>query len=99
MPNPRMLKIGDYIRILRVPQCDLEQRERELAEKTEMAGWTADSIERIIEQPPVVRISRIDASGCVWYETSIIGPDGTAENHSLIVYEDDTWECVDTSTD
>jgi hypothetical protein len=99
MPDPRSLKIGDRIRILSVPQKDLEQRERELAEKAEMAGWTANSIERIIEQSPVVRISRIDEYGCAWYETSIIGPDGTEENHSLIVYDVDTWERMDSSTD
>ena len=61
--------------------------------------FEADSIERIIEQSPVVRISRIDEYGCVWYDTSIFGPDGTEEEHSLIVYDDDTWERVDSSTD
>lgn len=95
MPDPKTLKIGDRIRILRVPLSDLQQRERELAKKTEMAGWTADSIERIIEQSPVVSISRIDEDGCVWYDASIIGLDGQEENHSLIVYDDDTWERCD----
>lgn len=96
MPDPKTLKIGDRIRILRVPAKDLQQRERELAEKTEMAGWTADSIERIIEQSPVVSISRIDEYDCVWYDASITGPDGIEEEHSLIVYNDDTWERLDT---
>lgn len=94
MPNPKTLQIGDRIRILRVPENDLDQRANEIASDTEMAGWTADSIERIIAQTPVVQISRIDEYGCVWYETTIIGPDGTAEHHSLIVYDDDTWEHV-----
>jgi hypothetical protein len=97
MPNPKTLKIGDRIRILRVPENDLQQRERELAEKVEMAGWTADSIERIIQQTPVVSISRIDEDGCVWYAASIIGPNGQKEEHTLIVYDDDTWEHYDTS--
>jgi hypothetical protein len=96
MPAPRSLNIGDRTRILRVPENDLRQRERELAEKTEMAGWTADSIERIIEQSPIVTIARIDEYGCVWYDASIIGPEGTEEKHSLIVYDDDTWERLDT---
>ena len=95
MPDPKTLRIGDRIRILRVPQNDLQQRERELAEKTEMPAWTADSIERIIEQTSVVSISRIDEDGCVWYDASIIGPDGKEEEHSLIVYNDDTWERFD----
>src|SRR6056297_2116252 len=99
MPDPRSLNIGDRIRILGVPKNDLQQREREVAENTEMAGWRADSIERIIEQSPIVQISRIDEYGCVWYDASIVGPDGAEEEHSLIVYDDDTWERLDTSAD
>ena len=32
----------------------------------ELAGWTADTIERIIEQTPVVQVERVDDDGCVW---------------------------------
>ncbi|MGI8981922.1 MAG: hypothetical protein ACR2FY_22040 [Pirellulaceae bacterium] len=77
-----------------MPESDLRQRENEIASGAKMAGWTADSIERIIAQTPIVQISQIDEYGCVWYETSIIGNDGREENHSLIVYDDDTWEPV-----
>ena len=59
-----------------------------------MAGETANSIERIIDQTPVVPICRIDDDGCVWYEATIIGPDGIEEHHTLIVYNDDTWEKI-----
>ena len=95
MPDPKTLKNGNRIRILRVPDCDLRQREEEIATGAEMAGLTADSIERIIAQTPVVTISRVDADGCVWYEATILGPNGTEEYHSLIVYHDDTWEKVE----
>jgi hypothetical protein len=94
MPNPNTLRVGDRIRILRVPASDLRQRENEIASGAEMAGWTADSIERVIAQNPIVQVSHIDEYGCVWYKTTIIGPDGTEELHSLIVYDDDTWEPV-----
>lgn len=94
MPDPKTLKIGERIRILRVPDGDLRQRESEIATGAEMPGWTADSIERIFAQSPVVTICRIDADGCVWYEATILGPDGTEEHHFLIVYEDDTWEKI-----
>ncbi|MHB0955148.1 MAG: hypothetical protein ACYC0X_02095 [Pirellulaceae bacterium] len=94
MPDPKTLRVGDRIRILRVPDADLRQRENEIADGVEMAGWTADSIERIIAQLPIVRIWQIDEYGCVWYEASIVGPDGTKEEHTLIVYDDDTWEPV-----
>lgn len=55
----------------------------EIASNAEMAGWTADSIKRIIAQTPIVQISRIDEYGCVWFDTTITGPDGTEEEHSL----------------
>jgi hypothetical protein len=38
MPDRTKLKIGDRIRLLRVPQCDLKQRERELREGRKDAG-------------------------------------------------------------
>jgi hypothetical protein len=77
-----------------VPDADLRQREHEIATGVKMAGWTADSIERIIAQTPVVRVSRIDEDGCAWYKTRIIGDDGTEEYHELIIYNDDTWEPI-----
>ena len=98
LPDSKHLKVGDRIRILRVPDADLHQRENEIAAGSEMAGWTADSIERIISQTPIVRICQIDEYGCVWYETSIVGPDGLEEEHTLIVYDDDTWELVGEET-
>ena len=85
MPDPKALRVGDRIRILRVPDADLRQRENEIASNAEMAGWTADSIERIITQTPIVQVSRIDEDGCVWYDATITGSDGTEEEHSLIV--------------
>ena len=97
MPDPGTLKIGDQIKVLRVPELDLRQREREIAEGAEMAGWTANTIERIIERTPVVRISRVDEQGCVWYDATITRADGSEEEHSLIVYDDDTWQHSATS--
>jgi hypothetical protein len=63
MPDRTQLKTDDRIRLLRVPQADLEQREHELREGVEAAGWTANTIERIILQNPVVTISSIDEYG------------------------------------
>ncbi|MFM9065341.1 MAG: hypothetical protein ACKOOI_20235 [Pirellula sp.] len=60
-----------------------------------MAGWTADTIERIIESQPIVTISRIDEYGSVWYDIALIMVDGETHEHSLIVYADDTWEQID----
>jgi protein involved in polysaccharide export with SLBB domain len=94
VPDPQTLKPGDRIRILCVPIPDLRQREREIASGTEMPGWTADTIERIIDQAPIVQVQRVDDDGCVWYEVELIGPAGDTEYHSLIIYADETWEHV-----
>lgn len=64
MRDRTQLKIGDRVRRQRGPQADLEQRERELREGAEAAGWTAGTIERIIAQGPAVTISPIDRYGC-----------------------------------
>lgn len=91
MPDRKKLKIGDRIRLLRVPQLDLEQRERELRDKVEHAGWTANTIERIIAQDPVVTISEIDEFGSPWFEYWLKDDDGEIEHHSLAMMEDESW--------
>lgn len=91
MPDRTKLKIGDRIRLLRVPQLDLEQRERELRDKVEHAGWTANTIERIIAQDPVVTISWIDDFVSPWFEYALKDDDGEIEHHSLAMMEDESW--------
>ena len=91
MPDRSLLRIGDRIRLLTVPVCDLAQRKRELDSHAEMAGWTADTIERIIATNPVVTIKRIDEYGAPWFEVDLAGGDGM-EHHSLMVLDDDSWE-------
>jgi hypothetical protein len=91
MPDRTKLLAGDRIRILNVPACDLAQREREIATNAEMAGWTADTIERIIASNPVVVIDRIDEYGAPWFDVVFDGSDGE-EEHSLTILDDDSWE-------
>ena len=91
MPDRTKLKIGDRIRLVRVPQGDVGQRERELREGAEDAGWTADTIERIIAQDPVVTISSIDEYGLPWFEYQLKTATGGVEEHSLAIMDDDSW--------
>lgn len=91
MPDRTRLKIGDRIRLLRVPQGDLDQRERELRDGAEGAGWTADTIERIIAQDPVVTISWIDEHGYPWFDYELKSAGGEVEYHSLAIMEDESW--------
>jgi hypothetical protein len=94
MPDRTTLKIGDRIRLLRVPDFDLAQRDREILVKREDAGWTADTIERIIFQDPVVTIDEIDEFGSPWFSYELKCDDGTFEQHTLAIMEDESWEKI-----
>jgi hypothetical protein len=91
MADRSELRVGDRIRLLAVPVCDLAQREREIATKADLAGWTADTIERIIATQPVVTIDRIDQCGAPWLGVTLDGPNGV-EYHSLTILDDESWE-------
>jgi hypothetical protein len=91
MPDRRTLRVGDRIRLLRVPIGDLLQRDRELREGIEVPGWTANTLERILATDPIVTIARIDEYGQPWFDYTLRLPDG-AEEHSIAVMDDDSWE-------
>ncbi|MDC0274355.1 MAG: hypothetical protein P8M30_06600 [Planctomycetaceae bacterium] len=77
MPDRNQLHVGDKIRILRVPQANLDQRDRELRENVERPGWTADTIERIITEHPVVKIKKVelvDGIRLPWFEVELCQP-------------------------
>ncbi|MCA9588103.1 MAG: hypothetical protein KC657_22425 [Myxococcales bacterium] len=94
MPDYRQLRPGDRIRLLAVPQTDLDQRVREKRNGLEDAGWTADTIERILAQDPVVTIDRIDEYGYPWFEYVLLSDGGDREYHSIMVLDDHSWEFV-----
>lgn len=94
MPDRSKLRPGDRIRLLSVPAGDLVQRERELVEGLDDAGWTADSLERVIAQSPEVTISRIDEHGQPWFECQIHDFDGSVVVHTFAVVEDLSWAPV-----
>ena len=93
MPDHRKLKIGDKIRILSVPKADIKQRKREIAEGQEMAGWTANTIELIIAQTPIVEIDTITEFGQAWF-TCEIRVNGELETHEMAIVDDESWEMV-----
>jgi len=95
MPDRTKLRVGDVIRILRVPEKDLEQREKELRENTvDEPGMTADAIEALIEQAPVVTITEIDEYGSPWFDCWIMDAQGRKNQHSIAIVEDESWEIV-----
>ena len=92
MPDRHTLRIGEKIRLLRVPAHDVLARERELRDNVDSPGWTADTIERILAQDPVVTIARIDEYGQPWFDYVLRRPDGTHEEHTHAIMDDGSWE-------
>jgi hypothetical protein len=90
----RKLKVGDKVRLLCVPEADLKQREHEVASGAEMAGWTADTIERILSIDPVVTIDEVDEYGMPWFSYELTADDGIIEYHSLGITDNDSWEYI-----
>ncbi len=62
-----------------------------MREGTEDAGYTADTIERIIAQDPVVVITSIDEHGLPWFDYALNAANGEVEHHSLAIMEDESW--------
>ena len=94
MPDWRTLKVGDVVLLRSIPSADLEQRVSELQNGAQMAGWTADSIERIIVSEPVVTIEEVDEFGAPWYSRTLISHDSVEEHHWLTITHNDSWEYV-----
>jgi hypothetical protein len=86
------LRVGDRIRLLAVPAADLAQRERERRDALADAGWTADTIERMLRQNPVVTVSFIDEYGHPWFEVELTGDNGDVEQHGIAIMDDESWE-------
>lgn len=84
--------MGDRIRLLAVPACDLIQRQQEIVDNVKMAGQTADTIERMLASHPVVTISRVDEYGALWFDVELVATNGDIEFHSLTILDDDSWE-------
>ena len=89
--NWRTLKAGDRIRLLCVPEGDLQQRERELRQGIEQAGLTANTLERIIRLDPVVVIDRVEYD-MPWFDYEFVGEDGFNEYGTIGICEDESWE-------
>jgi hypothetical protein len=90
-----MLKPGDRVKLIRVPEADLKQREQEIADSAEMAGLTADTLEKIMATDPVVTISHVDEYGMPWFRRDLVGDDGVVEHHALGIVDNDSWEWVE----
>jgi hypothetical protein len=92
MPDRTKLKIDDRIRLLCVPVADVKQREEEIASGAEDPGWTANTIERVIQQSPIVTISEIDEYGHPWFEWIPLKPMFPGEEHRMMIMDNESWE-------
>lgn len=88
------LKIWDSIKILSIPSFDLEKRiiKEELDNENDML-LTANVIEKIIDQRPVVIIDEIDEYGQPWFWVRI-KTEYWNQSHSLALMDNDWWELV-----
>lgn len=93
MPDRNELRVGDRIRILAVPECDLLQRQREIAAGNVDPDSTATVIERIIATNSCVIIERVDEYGAAWFEVEFEESDGI-HYHSLTILDDNSWEHI-----
>jgi hypothetical protein len=91
----RQLRVGDRVRLLRVPESDLRQRVEELRDGAEMARWTANTLERIMAADPVVTIDEVDEYGAPWFHCQLVADDGAIEHHGLTITDDDSWKLED----
>jgi len=99
MPDRSQLRPGDRIRLLAVPKADLLQREQEIRDAAPYAGWTADTIERILAQDPVVVIARVDEYGQPWFDYDLETESGAIEEHTIAIMDDESWEYCSRLTD
>ncbi len=77
MPDRTKLKIGDRIRLTRVPAG--------------VSRWTATTIRAILRQDPVVTIDRIDEYGQPWFNYNLARPNGRVAELTLAVMDDESW--------
>jgi len=91
MPDRSTLKIGDTIRLLNVPEGDMQQRKQEIAKGIENPGWTANILELIIAQQPIVEIDTITEFGQPWF-TATISVNGQLEEHNLAIIDNESWD-------
>lgn len=94
MPDHNTLKPGDTIRIIAVSKADFEQREREGKQGVEQAGWTANCLEKVIKNNPVVTIDFIDSYGKAWFSCDLEDDEGDLSEHSFVILDDDSWEYI-----
>lgn len=90
------LRVGDSIRLLRVPTADLHDR----ANGEPDPDWipTATVLEHLIATQPVVTITSIDDWGHPWFDARLTLA-GETQYHSLAIMDEDSWAFVSTAGD
>ncbi|WP_375753868.1 hypothetical protein [Vibrio sp. HN007] len=84
-------KVGDSVRLLRVPEQDVNDKLSNSEPSERLA--TAKIFETMIEQTPIVIIDQVDEYNQPWFSARVI-VDGQFENHSLAIMDEESWEVV-----
>ncbi|MEM6380307.1 MAG: hypothetical protein AAF705_19110 [Bacteroidota bacterium] len=93
MPKPNQLETGYKVHLLKVPAADIKQLQWEIENKIENPGWTANTIEIIITQNPIVEIDSIDEYGTPWYSSEIM-VNGKKELHTIAILDEASWKLI-----
>lgn len=96
MPDYKDLKLGDRIRLIRIPALDMEQHKRECrsGDRTAPGFSTMRVLQYLIDRKKICIIDEIDEFGHPWFSCSLrneVGH-GAIEWHFLNIVDDISWE-------
>lgn len=94
MPDRGSLRVGDRIRILRVPAQDLAAMANAMRQGRRDPQWTVRVLQRLADRRHLVRIDDIDEYHTPWFSYSFKNKANTWEHHRVAVMENDSWELV-----
>lgn len=95
MPDRKQLKIGDQIRLLKVPDLDMKQMEEDCSKGVEEPDFTVKVLRHLLSTHPVVTITQIDADGRPWFDCELKNDQDEVVYHSIMILDDDSWEYTD----
>jgi hypothetical protein len=95
MPDRKLLKVGDLIRVIAIPPFDLAQMYDGLAKGMPDPGFTVRVIQHLKDTRKIRRVVSVDEYGNAWIEVKLRNKKHQSmEEHSLAIMDDESWEIV-----
>jgi len=83
----KQLRAGDRVRLIELPQADLEAYKS----GSKYLQETLDVIQRMIDSGKVLTVEQVDEYGHPWVGISFVNDLGETEEHMLTITDDDSW--------